>query len=107
MPDETMYVLHFHFEDGSNPIYWSRRTMEEIADILKEWSKNWVLKPAKLSSGGYLCAPLGSVSRDAYALFFVLRSKEKKVNLFMVEEEADGKRTDSEEAKRVSAEAPV
>ena len=40
---EPLYSIHIDFEDGSNPIVYYAMKLTDAADVLKEWSVNWVL----------------------------------------------------------------
>ena len=42
---EPVFSIHIDFEDGSNPIVYYAQKLTDAADILKEWSVNWILVP--------------------------------------------------------------
>jgi len=70
---EPVYNLHFVFKNHSNPMIWYQKNIGEIADILKEWSENWIIEPAELPvTRGLLCY---SLFGDTYFLHFILREK--------------------------------
>lgn len=44
---EPIFAIHIDFSDGSNPMVYYNLSLASVMDVLKEWSKNWILFPDK------------------------------------------------------------
>ena len=101
---EPIYNLHYRFADGSNSMLWYHKTMAEVADILKKWSKNWIIEPEQFKVQTPIDHDLFRECMcvtwfdEVFMMYFVLTPRRKEVNLFEMdgetEEDAGGEQSE-------------
>lgn len=49
---EPTFCIHIEFADGSNPMLYYDLLQDAAFDVLKQWSKNYILTPLKYTADG-------------------------------------------------------